>query len=383
MKHLAVAVSGGSDSMALLRLAHLWAKPQGIQISALTVDHGFRPEAVGEAAKVRGWAQSLGVPHQILVWQGEKPKTGLQAKARAARYGLMSAWCRAHEVDGLMTGHTMNDQAETVVMRMKRTNSPDSIAAIRPVMDWEGIKILRPLLSQKRETLRAFLNSLDQGWVEDPSNENMLFERVRVRKELDGKDPAALAGKAEAALEESTENINKANYLLQSVKVFSEGFFAVQRNTFADPVVADVVVKRLIRSLGGNSTEKDEREKLISWCNAAENTRRTLGGVLVSQRQRDILFMREPGRIAFAPERVPDDGTLVWDGRFVISAEPGSMIAAACRLAGIQLLENIPRVVFDGLPAVVFKSKKPQLAHLLTQSGLKLSFPAKPLILEP
>jgi tRNA(Ile)-lysidine synthase len=362
-----------------MHLVALWARPLDIALSVLTVDHGLRVDSASEARRVAGWAGSLGIHHHVLIWQGEKPKTGLQAKARTARYDLMATWCKDNGADGLMTGHTMDDQAETVVMRMRRTNSPESIASIRPMMEWNGLRVFRPLLGLRRETLRSFLTAQNLIWIDDPSNENHAFERVRVRKELHGQNPEALANMAEDALGLANDIADKANMLLRSATIHPEGYFAVPREVLADATVAEAVIRKLLGSLGGSVTERSEREKLVAWCLDTGGSRRTLGGVLVNQRQRDILFIREPGRIAFAPDRVPESGTLVWDGRFVISAAPGTLVSAACRLPGIQPMENVPRVVSDGLPAIVFKSKKPQLAHLLMQTGMRVSFPAKPL----
>ena len=141
-RHIAVAVSGGSDSMALLRLAEQWSQHQ-IKISVLTVDHGLRPEAAAEAVKVSEWCAPLGLEHHILRWEGSpKPKTGLQAKARAARYDLLSNWCKANGVAYVLTGHTMDDQAETVLMRQQRTDTAESLAGIWETAVWGGVKIV-------------------------------------------------------------------------------------------------------------------------------------------------------------------------------------------------------------------------------------------------
>ena len=155
-----------------------------IKISVLTVDHGLRPEAAAEAVKVAEWCARLGLEHHTLRWEGTKPKTGLQAKARAARYDLLSAWCKANGVTYLLTGHTMDDQAETVLMRQQRTDTAESLAGIWETAVWDGVKVFRPLLGQSRADLRAYLASLGQPWIDDPSNSDTRFERVRVRQAL-------------------------------------------------------------------------------------------------------------------------------------------------------------------------------------------------------
>jgi len=172
-RHVALAVSGGSDSIAMMRLAADWARTNhpGLVLSVLTVDHGLRPEATGEAVRVGQWAAEMGLPHQLLRWTDEpKPVSGIQARARAARYGLMAAWCRSNEAGALLTAHTLDDQAETVLMRLSRTMSPESLAGIHPVGGWEGLPLLRPLLRVRRQALRDWLASVGQAWIDDPSN---------------------------------------------------------------------------------------------------------------------------------------------------------------------------------------------------------------------
>lgn len=164
---IAVAVSGGSDSMALLRLAALL--PDGPEVIALTIDHGLRDGSRAEADQVARWCAGLGIPHHILAWAGAKPATGIQAKAREARYDLLTRWCTAHCVSVLLTAHTLDDQAETVLMRKRRTASAASLAAIWPERPWNGVRLLRPLLAVRREALRNFLRGLGQGWLEDPA----------------------------------------------------------------------------------------------------------------------------------------------------------------------------------------------------------------------
>ncbi len=176
---LAVAVSGGADSMALLCLAARWGKRP---LTALTVDHGLRAESAEEARRVKGWAEAQGVPHVTLAWRGEKPKANLQAAARAARYGLLAQWCRDARVEGLLLAHTLDDQAETVLLRLARGSGVNGLAAMAPATRLRGVTLLRPLLGISRARIVATLEALRQPWIEDPSNEDTRFARVRLRK---------------------------------------------------------------------------------------------------------------------------------------------------------------------------------------------------------
>jgi tRNA(Ile)-lysidine synthase len=375
VRHVAVAVSGGSDSMALLHLAKAWGDLAGVTVSAVTVDHGLRAGSADEALQVSRWAAQIGVPHVILHWVGEKPRTGIQAAARKARYDLMSEWAGQTGVDCLLTGHTLNDQAETVAMRLKRTTSAASIAGIRPEIMWNHVRVLRPLLRVKREALRGLLRDLQQGWIDDPSNDNSIFERVRMRREL-GEDVDALALLADDAQLRLTVAEGEARqFAMRHVVTHREGYFSVAREGMSTLSVeaADFLLRQFLRSLGGGEALLAERQRIWAWMAGKGSRRRTLGGVVIAQRFLEILFMREPGRISRGDCLVPDSGILVWDGRFEVSAPVGSNVVAAGTIENLQPIPGLPRTVFESLPLVV-TAVGPQLAALAApHSGSSLS----------
>ena len=177
--HVAVAVSGGSDSMALLMLMQRWAEDNGARISAVTVDHGLRPEAAGEAAMVARFCAQRGIPHEVLKWQGWDGTGNLQAAAREARYRLIADWVRAQGVEAVCLGHTRDDQAETFLMRLARKAGSDGLRGMPDRFDRHGVHWVRPVLGQSRADLRAFLRRHGVLWVEDSSNEDERFDRVR------------------------------------------------------------------------------------------------------------------------------------------------------------------------------------------------------------
>ncbi len=355
-RHLAVAVSGGSDSLALLHLAKCWSDNEGVRVTAITVDHGLRPESAGEAQVVEAWAAALGVPHVTLAWPGDKPRTGLQAAARKARYDLMSQWCRDNHVDFLLTGHTMNDQAETVAMRLKRTSTDESIAGIRPEIIWNQIRVLRPLLQVKREALRDLLRGLGQRWIDDPSNDNMAFERVRVRLELDTADVDALARQAAAAQLRAAETDHAVRlFAAEHVETHVEGYFSVARAALLGLTHArtDTLIRMLLRSVGGDEALREERVRLGDWLKSASGIRRTLGGAVIAKRKSEVLFMREPARVDSRPQTIFTSQALVWDNRFEIFGPVGSQIGCAGKITGLQRISGLPRVVFDALPVLL------------------------------
>jgi tRNA(Ile)-lysidine synthase len=381
-RHIAVAVSGGSDSMALLRLAERWSHHL-IKISVLTVDHGLRLEASAEAAKVAEWCALLGLEHHTLRWEGNKPKTGLQAKARVARYDLLSAWCKANDVAYLLTGHTMDDQAETVLMRQQRTDTAESLAGIWETAVWDGVKVFRPLLGQSRADLRAYLTSLGQPWIEDPSNSDRRFERVRVRQTLAEEsgpdlqrielaDIAEKAGRAARALAAATEQ-----WLNGQLTSYPEGFGAIPRAGFyeLDPALQRRVLQQLLLIYGaGNRAEPSELDHLAKWIMGLGISRRTLGGAMLACRQSSVLIGREWARISRDPAVVPDSGEILWDGRFLIQAPPQAQVVPVGRLRGVARREEIPSFVQQSLPAVLADDGRAIIPHLAAVPGVSAKF---------
>ncbi|MFC3712631.1 tRNA lysidine(34) synthetase TilS [Sphingoaurantiacus capsulatus] len=204
---LAVAVSGGPDSLALLLLAHA---AFGARVRALTVDHGLRPEGADEAAGVAAICAHLGVPHTTLPWEGPKPTGNLQAAARDARYALMSDWCVANGIVWLVTAHHADDQAETLLLRLARGSGLAGLAGVRVTRRLPtGVTLLRPLLDARRADLAAVVLAAGLTAADDPSNHNARFDRTHARRwlaalpDLDAAGLAASAAhlaEAEAAL---------------------------------------------------------------------------------------------------------------------------------------------------------------------------------------
>ncbi len=170
--------------MALLQLAADWraADPARPVLFAATVDHHLRPEARAEAQAVAATARALGVPHAILDWQGEKPRTGLQERARAARYGLLAAHARAVGADALVTAHHMDDQAETLLMRLSRGTGVAGLAGMRPRSALDGLALLRPLLGVRKAELVALCEVRGLSFAQDASNLDPRYARVRMRR---------------------------------------------------------------------------------------------------------------------------------------------------------------------------------------------------------
>jgi len=331
----ALAVSGGPDSIALMHLASRWLSLKARRrdtIAVLTVDHGLRPESGAEAAFVAALAERLGFAHATLNWQGEKPKTGIQAAARRARYGLMSAYCVRHQIACLATAHTEDDQAETFLMRLARGSGLDGLAAMAAVSGQSGVPIVRPLLGVSKPHLIAYLRSLAIPYVSDPSNANVHFERVRLRHVMKA---LAAAGIRQSALALSAARLGRSREALSltateflersfSVTNLGRGKIGLEAFQALPSEVALRVLSQVLALIGG----KEEAPRLMKAERLLEGLRAgkrqaALGGCLTAVAPGTLNIYREPGRLGLAPFACQPGGECTWDGRFVLTFGAG------------------------------------------------------------
>ena len=321
--HLAVGVSGGADSLALALLAHDWARGQGGRITALTVDHGLRPESGAEAAQVGAWLGRYGISHAILPWIGAKPTSAIQARARAARRSLLADWCRAAGVLHLLLAHQRDDQAETVLLRRQSHSGPDGLAAMAAIVELPALRILRPLLGLPHATLTAFLAARGQDWLEDPSNQNPAFTRIRLRRALDDEQAAALAdGAAAAGRARAAHEREVALLLARSVTIYPQGWasLAWEDVSGADASLSQAVLARMLRTIGGGAyaPRGDGLARLHRrLIDGTLGGGRTLAGCRVVPWKGRILVAREASACTEVPLTGP--GMLHWDDRFAIT----------------------------------------------------------------
>ena len=180
---IVLAVSGGPDSIALMWLAARWRRAlvRGPRLIAVTVDHGLRAESAAEARDVKRLARALDLPHRTMRWTGAKPKTGLPAAARSARYRLLAQAARAGGATHILTAHTRDDQAETLLMRLVRGSGIAGLAAMARVTEREGVLLARPFLNVSKSQLVATLTRAKVGFADDPTNRDTHFTRPRMR----------------------------------------------------------------------------------------------------------------------------------------------------------------------------------------------------------
>lgn len=305
-RHVAIAVSGGGDSMALMWLAAQWAgrTQQPPRLTILTVDHGLRPGSAEEAHWVVERARELGLAAVVLAWLGDKPATGVQARAREARYDLLIGWCVDHGAGALVTAHSLDDQAETFVMRLARGSGVDGLSGMRPSRH-DRIAILRPLLGVSRARLRSTLLAAGLSWLEDPSNRDPRYERVRWRKTLafleqEGLAPAMIALSARR-LERARQALEHATSQLEESVVAHEGKHASFRLAAVQGEPEELML-RLLRRLvmrygaGGEPPELSALERLSAWLMDGVSGGRTLAGCRITRRKDAVRISREPPR---------------------------------------------------------------------------------------
>ncbi len=313
--------------MALLHLLHR----AGYRCHAVTVDHGLRPEAAAEAAQVAAVCAGLGIRHDTLHWQGQDVSGNLMDQARRARLSLMAEWARARGLSDIALGHTVDDNAESFLMNLARAAGLEGLSGMRA--DWvaQGIHWHRPLLGQGREALRDYLRGQGIGWIEDPSNENDRFTRVKARRAMKALRPLGITV---ARLGDTIQNLAAAQAALQAATAQAAAICGEQAGALQIPLEAcrawpEEIRRRLliaaIRWMSG--AEYPPRAAQMRHLMQALDQGRaaTLGGVRFRIREGAIILTREPRAVMPA---LPLGQ--IWDHRWQIDGPmgPGLSVAA-------------------------------------------------------
>jgi tRNA(Ile)-lysidine synthase len=368
---LAVAVSGGPDSLALALLADRWARERGGYVCALTVDHRLRAESGAEARTVQAWLSAREIRHEILAWTGEKPKTGIQEAARTARYRLLAGWCHEHGCLNLLTAHHGDDQIETHLIRRRAHSGPGGLAGMSAIRELAGCRLLRPLLGVARARLQTFLEIERQPFLTDPSNRDPAFERSRLRGS-DGTRSAAINMPHMAAAIRELGGLRAArerevNIALARLVHLHPAGFAVLDPAILGSVsraVVEPALSALVSTIGG-LLYPCRRERIARLCDVLGDGQRrgyTLGGCRFVRWRGRVLVMRELAR-ATQPAGLNPGTIISWDRRYEVSLRPeastvftiaylGSAgVTQLNRLASRLKGRDLPRLVFPSLPA--------------------------------
>lgn len=350
--HLAVGVSGGADSLALVLLAARWARARGGTVTALTVDHGLRPEAAAEAEQVGRWMAERDIPHGVL--RGAVPllPRNIQAEARALRHALLRGWCQHHGCLHLLLAHNLEDQAETLLLRLARGSGASGLAGMAAVAWTAEARVLRPLLGVPRGALEAFLTSQNQDWVRDPSNDDSAYGRVRMRRLLpvlaaEGADAPRLAATARrlGATRQILDDAVGA-LLAAAVEPHPIGFARLDSAAFRDvPEEIGLRGLRTVLAAVGGRPFGPRADRAASALATLGDKAATVGGCRLLPRDNGRVLVAREGRGQPVVDMEPGDG-LLWDGRFRVhlmeGAAPGT-VAALGAAGWTQVREALDR----------------------------------------
>lgn len=331
LRTLAVAVSGGPDSMALTLLLRDWAVTQHVRLQTFTVDHALRTESAVEAAQVGQWCAALGVPHEVLGWEHAGLTGRLQEQARTARYDLLASACRRHGITTIALAHHLDDQAETVLLRFAKGSGIDGLAGMRALGAWgepAAVTIFRPLLTIPKSKLVATCAEHGQEFVRDPGNDTPRFARGRLRAAMPAlaaegldtarlSDLAARAGLASDALVEYTHRL-----MARAARYDVAGFAELDlRLCWQEPIEIQArALTMMLRQVGGAIYAPKHAalcDVMAEW-HEVEPPRRTLQGCEIAIRDGLCRVIREYAAIKDCPSLAPGQ-SVIWDRRFRVS----------------------------------------------------------------
>ena len=324
---IGVAVSGGGDSMALLALLSDWCAAHDRELLAVSVDHGLRTEAVSECTLARDFANSRGHRHSLLTCSGVGQVGNLQREARRARYAAIANWAKGEGIAEVALAHTRNDQAETFLLNLARGSGVDGLSAMQPRVRRHGLFWVRPLLKVGRADLREHLVQRGLAWAEDPSNQDLRFDRVKARQMLDLLAPLGLDAER---LAETSIRIQAARRVLEleagrvarevaSVNRLGEITFAHRFWDLQDETGLRLVSQAL-KFISGAEYRPRLASLSLALASARSGGKATLSGCILSGLADGRLRVgREP---AACPPRIPV--VEVWDGRWQMEGGAGS-----------------------------------------------------------
>jgi tRNA(Ile)-lysidine synthase len=403
-KRIAVGVSGGADSMALVLLAEAWARQHNVVITALTVDHGLRVEASDEARLVGQWLGARGISHQTLTVKAPRPSAGLQNAARNWRFAAFDSWCRDNCAGPILLAHTLEDQAETLWLRIMADSGPDGLGGIRAENRVAGLSIARPLLSVSKKRLIATCKAQGQAWVEDPSNRNPNFTRVRLRALAPiiaaqglGSDTArritSSMGKVRGAVD-----LHCAAFMREYGEIMPAGIAWFDGEFFAGlfPTFGDLLLSRLCSVLGGGAFPP-RRRRVTGLADALRSSlqpmTRTLGGCVISRRRDGRVHVFREAAPCARPVRLEPGRVTRWDNRFEARwLGPESVYLGALgeegwtwmkrdesNFEGAEFLAELPHAARLTIPVIRELDGTASVPHFVVGDGVKLTAFGSPL----
>lgn len=323
---VALAVSGGSDSIALLYLMFDWAKSTKIKLVVFSVDHGLRVNSVNDIEFVRSEARKLGLEFYDLKWQHQGIKTGIQEKARQARYQLMTDKCKQLDITCLMTAHHADDLLENYLIRKKKKASLLGLSFSDNYF-FNDVEIIRPLLKYHKADLLDYLKANNITWIEDESNKSDRYERNRIRKEI---EESGVKKRHDLYCEmlRANEQAKKVNdelvkSIAEAVEIYQQGFAIIDLVKF-NQMIIDVqvhMINYITTIIGGNNDMPRYRSigKLLEKIRVGEKIASSIHGCIIKKVNQNLLIFREVADIKMATSLSEDK--VLWDNRFQIELE--------------------------------------------------------------
>ncbi len=382
-KKILVGVSGGPDSLALLILLQDWAAnlgPQATQVVAATVDHGLRKESLDEARAVGAFCADRAIPHAILRWRGAAPVRNIQNSARNIRRSLLCAEARRSGADAIALAHHMEDQAETFLGRLARGSGVYGLGAMRAFDVWENLPLARPLLDIPKARLAATLSQRRIPWINDPSNENDKFSRVRLRKLLphlarEGMDAQRLSQtarqmqRAAAALDLWVDTILRCDAQVHPAGPLR--LDVAHMNSLPDEIKFRLIARISCFISGTAYTPRlQSLERFVSLLCARAFAKHTLNGCIFALRGERLFCWRETGRAGLEKISLRPKGTALWDNRYYIENKSEDTIEIqGAQKTDLPEIENLqfnswPREAFIGAPMLILQSEESFISGL-------------------
>lgn len=318
---VALAVSGGADSIALLYLASKWAKENDIRLIVLSVDHKLREESVSELEFVKEEAQRLGHECIRLIWRHDGQKSSIQERARKARYDMMTKKCHELSIRTLLTAHHYDDSLENYLMRKSKKSGVLGLSSQYSAF-FDNIQILRPFYNFEKDDLIKYLTSNSINWIEDKSNSSDLYERNRIRKQITSYLPEEKKSLQEELSivnqKAETLNVEFIEAIAENVKFYNFGFALINLNSYAkiNYEIAVYLINFVLTSVSGKLDAPRYRsvEKLLGKVRSGDEFDCTLNGCVLRRIKDNILIFREKSDVA--KKEVFLDNAIIWDNRF-------------------------------------------------------------------
>ncbi len=387
---IAVGVSGGADSLLLTLLLREWVLKKNGKLTALIVNHNLRSGSVAEIQRLKSWLNKYKINYKVFNWLGKKPKTGIQEIARSVRLRMLTEWCLKKGVLHLCLAHNLNDQAETFLIRLSRGSAVYGLSAMAPISVYKHVRFLRPFLFIEKERIIFTLRQMQQDWIEDPSNVNTTFQRVRMRNISSILDKEGIGNNR---LSETSKNLGRAKAAIldnvsglaaESVSIYPEGYVTLDREKFlqAPEEIRLRLLSHIFMCVSGKEfpprlKNLERVDKLLHRPKSIIGS--TLHGCQIESLKKPTLnnqvgFFREAASV-WDKKTLLNKQAFIWDNRFHVSCDIKStgIYCAKLGTAGLQQvskfipkkgMETIPQKVKLTLPALWKGRRLMSVPHL-------------------